>query len=218
MRRLPRLSLPTLGCGLLLLVHTAVAGQRFSEGLHYHRIDPPQPLEAQREPGHVEVVEMFLYACPHCYELAPRLKRWLKARPYVDFHRMPAIVGPSWADQARAHYIAEALGGGDRLQQALFEAIHEDGREIYNEPAVIAFFVDQGFEARRVRDLYHSPEIMAKVNEARAKTVAYRLRGVPAVVVDGRYVTAPYFVRSQEEMLEVLGQLVDRERAASRSR
>lgn len=35
----------------------------------------------------------------------------------------------------------------------------------------------------------------------------------PAVVVAGRYKTAPYFVRSQEEMLEVLDELVLTERA-----
>ncbi len=183
---------------------------RFSEGGAYQRIDPPSPLTDPK--GRVEVVEMFFYACPHCYELEPKLLQWLKDKPYVDFHRIPAIVGPTWADQARAFYIVQALGKGDRLHRALFEAIHRDGKQIYNEYAVVEFFVGQGIDRKTVLDLYRSPEIAASVNEARLKTVQYGLRGVPAVIVNGKFKTAPYFVRDQEEMLEVLDGLVKKER------
>ena len=44
-------------------------------------------------------------------------------------------------------------------------------------------------------------------------TVKYGLRGVPAMVVNGKYKTAPYFVRNQEEMIEVVDMLVEKERA-----
>ncbi len=184
---------------------------RFHEGSQYQRIDPPAPLGDHK--GKVEVVEMFFYACPHCYELDPKIRKWLKDKPYVDFHRMPAIVGPTWADQARAFYMAETLGRLDEMHEALFKAIHDDGKQIYNEYAVIEFFVSQGIDRQKALDLYRSPEIAASVNEARVKTVRYGLRGVPAVIVNGKFKTAPYFVHNQEEMLEVLGSLVERERA-----
>ena len=66
---------------------------------------------------------------------------------------------------------------------------------------------------QKVLDLYRSPEVAASVNEARVKTVKYGLRGVPAVIVNGKFKTAPYFVRNQEEMLKVLESLVENERA-----
>ena len=194
--------------------HQAVAdpaADRFREGSQYQRIDPPSPLGEHE--GRVEIVEMFLYACPHCYELEPRLKQWLKDKPYVEFRRMPAIVGPTWADQARAFYLIEELENPGKLTEALFKAIHEDGKQMYNENSVIEFFVSQGVDRQKVIDLYRSPEIMASVNQARRKTVDYRLRGVPAMIVNGRYKTAPYFVHNQEEMLEVLDMLVEKERA-----
>lgn len=187
----------------------------YREGLEYHRVEPPLPLSDQREQGRVEVVEVFFYACPHCYELDPRLKQWLEDKPYVDFKRMPAIIGPTWADQARAFYMAEKLGDAEKLHQALFKAIHEDGDQVYNEYAIMKFFTTQGFDAKQIDELYYSQEIADRVNEARIRTVKYGLRGVPAVIVNGKFKTAPYFVRNQEEMLKVLEELVDMERAGA---
>lgn len=188
--------------------------ERFHEGAQYQRIDPPLPLTAHK--NKVEVVEMFFYACPHCNELEPKMQHWLKDKPYIDFHRMPAIVGPSWADQARAYYMARELGRLDELHPALFRAIHEDGKQIYNEYAVIDFFVRHGVKREKALELYYSDEILEAVSEARVKTIKYGLRGVPAVIVNGKFKTAPYFVRSQEEMFEVLDSLVEKEREQQR--
>jgi thiol:disulfide interchange protein DsbA len=205
------IALMVCGCGRAALAESTV--DKFNEGSQYQRIDPPAPLTDHKDK--VEVVEMFFYACPHCYELEPKLRQWLKDKPYVDFHRIPAIVGPTWADQARAFYMIESLENPDQLHEALFKAIHEDGKQIYNEYAVLEFFVSQGIDRQKVVDLYYSPETAAMVNEARIKTVKYGLRGVPAVIVNGKFKTAPYFVHNQEEMLEVLDSLVEKERAQS---
>ena len=206
----------SLVVGMLMLlgsVSSALAESvsvRFHEGAQYQRIDPPAPLTDQRD--RVEVVEMFFYACPHCYQLDPRLRQWLKDKPYVSFHRVPAIVGPTWADQARAFYIASRLDNPEQLHQALFRAIHEQGKQIYNQYGVVEFFTSQGVDRGKVIALYDSPEVAASVNEARVKTVKYGLRGVPAVIVNGKYKTAPYFVSDQAEMIEVLDSLVEHER------
>jgi len=207
-----RIFLPVLmlfACGQL--ASAGPAAERFHEGSQYQRITPPSPLGEHS--NKVEVIEMFFYACPHCYTMDAKMQQWLKDKPYIDFHRIPAIVGPGWADQARAFYIARALGSFEQLHAAMFKAIHEGGKQIYNESSVIDFFVRQGVAREKVLALYRSPEIAASVNEARLKTVRYGLRGVPAVIVNGKYKTAPYFVRDQVQMLEVLDSLVEKERA-----
>lgn len=204
--------LAVLGLAALLITLPAAAG-RFVEGLQYQRIDPPRPLTEQAgEADRVELVEMFFYDCPHCHELEPKLRQWLRARPGIDFHRVPAIIGPGWAEQARAYYMARALTEPERLHQALFDYIHEDGEQIINRYGVLKFFVGQGYTQERVAALYDSQRIAEAVNRARRLTVEYGLRGVPAVIVNGRYLAAPYFVRDQEQMLEVLDDLIARER------
>lgn len=211
-----RYSLMLIALVLCAIGYQAVAGSaagKFREGAQYQRIDPPAPLVGKE--GVVEVVEMFLYACPHCYDLEPKMQQWLKDKPTVDFYRMPAIIGPSWADQARAFYMIETLDEPERMHQALFKAIHHEDMKLYNEYGVIEFFVAQGVDRQVALGLYRSPEIAASVNQARIKTVEYGLRGVPAVIVNGKFKTAPFFVRNQEEMLEVLDALLEKEQSPS---
>ncbi|MGD8841880.1 MAG: thiol:disulfide interchange protein DsbA/DsbL [Gammaproteobacteria bacterium] len=183
---------------------------RFTEGAQYQRIDPPWPLTGHTD--RIEVVEMFLYACPHCYEMEPAMRKWLEDKPDVEFLRVPAIAGPSWADQARAFYMIEQLKGREQMHQALFKAIHEHGKEVYNEYAVVDFLVSQGVDRDKAIALYRSPETAAGVNKARIDTVKYGLRGVPAVIVNGEFKTAPFFVHNQAEMFEVLDSLLEKER------
>jgi thiol:disulfide interchange protein DsbA len=186
--------------------------QQYVEGLHYQRLDPALPTSSGA--GRIEVVELFLYACPHCRELEPRLLQWLEGKSeYVDFRPLPAIVGPPWADQARAFYTAEKLGVLDTAHSALFESIHRDGKRYASDQSVMEFFVGQGIAPEDFVSAYHSPEVDGKVSQARVMTVRYGIRGVPAVVINGKYVTAQYFTGTQEAMLEVVDMLVERERA-----
>ena len=61
--------------------------------------------------GKIEVVELFWYGCPHCYQLEPRLEKWATELPNdVKFVRMPAVMGRGWELHARAYYAAALLG------------------------------------------------------------------------------------------------------------
>lgn len=54
--------------------------------------------------------------------------------------------------------------------------------------------------------------MLKKVNEARIMTDKYGIRGVPAIIVNGKYKTAQYLTGSQEKLLAVLDLLVEKER------
>ena len=189
----------------------AAAGKEYRAGLHYQRIEPA--LETRSSEGRIEVVALFLYACPHCNELDPKLDEWLKDKSaYVDLRRVPAIVGPPWADQARVFYTAEKLGILDTAHEAIFSAVHEDGAQFAGERSVLEFFLSQGVKPADFAGAYTSAEVTASVSQARVMTVKTGIRGVPAVIVNGKYRTAQYFTGSQETLLEVLDMLVEKER------
>jgi len=181
------------------------------EGLQYQRIEPA--VETRSSEGRVEVVELFLYACPHCNELDPKLDAWLEDKSeYVDLRRIPAIVGPPWADQAKVYYTAEKLGILDRAHGAIFKAIHEDGVQFASDRSVMEFFVSLGVKPEDFASAYTSEEVTESVSQARVMTVKYGIRGVPALIVNGKYRTAQYFTGTQETLLEVLDMLVEKER------
>lgn len=194
---------------------TAPSKERsYTEKLDYQAVIPPQATQSKGKK--IEVVEMFFFACPHCYKLEPKIEKWLKNQADdIEFIRIPAIIGPTWTAQARAFYIAEKLGIADEVRKKLFKSIHVDGKQIYNEYSVMTFFSELGVNPDKVLGLYESKEIMDLASQARVKTVKYGIRGVPAIIVNGKYYTATYFSTNHDKMLDVVDFLIDKERKAN---
>ncbi|GMQ88568.1 MAG: thiol:disulfide interchange protein DsbA [Gammaproteobacteria bacterium] len=185
----------------------------FDEGIEYQALANPQPTV---DKGKIEVLELFWYGCPHCYYLEPELDAWLKNKPDdVVFVRVPAILGPSWELYARAFYTAELLGVIDKIHKPLFERIHKEKKQIRNMAQLKEFFVAQGVSAQDFENTYKSFAVITKTNRAKQAAGLYGIKGVPALVVNGKYRTSAREAGSSKGMLEVVDFLVERERAAA---
>jgi len=188
----------------------SVDSANYQQNKHYKLINPP--LSVETKDNQIEVVEFFFYACPHCNELESKIKPWLEdKKDIIDFKRIPAILGPSWADQAKAYYIAEQLGLIDTIHPALLNAIHKDKRKFNDEYSVMKFFIEQGIDRKDFIDAYNSPELAEKINYARIMSVKYGLRGVPALIINGKYKTAPFYIGKQENVLDIVDYLIAKE-------
>ncbi len=174
----------------------------------YREIKPAQATE----PGpKVEVIEFFWYGCPHCFELEPTLKKWLQRKPAdVSFRRVPAIFRPSWVAGAQTFYTLETLGELDRLHGKVFDAIHVERQPFNDIPAISAWMGKNGIDSKKFEDTAKSFAVSGKVQRAQQMSAAYQLTGVPAVVVDGKYIALG---NSFEGMIEIVDQLIDRARA-----
>src|SRR5260370_12637683 len=95
------------------------------EGTDYRKIEPSQPTTT---PGKIEVIEFFSYMCPHCKEFYPLVSTWAAQLPKnVVFRRVPVGFNrPAWVNLARAYYALQVSGDLDRLDEALFRAIHDE--------------------------------------------------------------------------------------------
>ena len=182
---LRRLLLMVLACALPLAVIAAEAPSvPFKEGQDYARLANPVPVAT---PGKIEVVEMFWYGCPHCYDLEPSTQAWLKRKPdNVAFVRIAVSFGASWEPGARAYYAAEALGVLDKLHQPLFEAYHQR-RPLGDVDALAAFAAEHGVDAEAFRKAYTSFQTETQLRRGNQLAQRYDIRGVPAVIVDGTY-------------------------------
>lgn len=209
-----KISKVILGFFLFAFLATAIAEipTSFREGSHYFKLD--RVKQYFDTSGKIEVVVMFLYGCPHCYELEPKLKKWHKSQPDVELKLVPAILGPTWAEMAKFYYTAEKLGVLDKLHDVFYASIHNDGKRYFDEGSIRRFFVKQGIDVDAYEEAYYDKNVMAKVNDARLSSLKYRMRGVPLVVVNNKYKTAPFYVKNQEVMIQVLDHLVDKERLA----
>lgn len=185
----------------------------YDEGIEYTRIDPP--MRATPDNGRVEVAEVFWYGCPHCYHLEPELNAWLAHKPdNVDFVRVPSPLNPSWAVHSRAYYAAEALGVLDQTHEALFDAIHEDHRNINSDATLAAFYAEHGVDEADYLKMARSFGIATKVRRAATLGRHWKLHGVPAIVVNGKYLTNVELAGGTEKLFELIDYLAAKEAAA----
>ena len=119
-----RLAFGVAAFALALTAHAA----EFEEGVDYVAL--PVPVDT-RDPTKIEVVEVFSYACIHCYNLEPLVAGWLRTVPDdVDFRRMP-LVSQRLIPFAQAFYTAEAMGVLERIHIPMFRSIDLDDKRFY---------------------------------------------------------------------------------------
>lgn len=192
----------------ILFTHAWAGGQPNLRA--FEELSPPQPTQTG---GKIEVVEVFWYGCPHCYSLEPYLDKWQESIPEdVEFRRVPGVLGKNWLPHARAYYTAEILGILENIHKPLFEAIHRENRNIMNERQLRDFFVKQGAKKAEFDKVYQSQEVTDKIKEAFTASMGYKLTGVPTIIVNGKYRTSASMTGSNQKLIEVIDQLVDRER------
>jgi thiol:disulfide interchange protein DsbA len=180
--------------------------------LPFEKLDPPQPVQSENR---IEVVEVFWYGCPHCYTLEPYLEKWLETKPEdVEFRRIPGVLGKNWLPHGRAYYTAEELGILDKIHKPLFDAIHRDNRNIMDEKTLREFFAELGVKKADFDKVYQSEEVTEKIKKAFTAAQGYRLTGVPAIIVNGKYRTGASMTGSNQKLIEVINYLVEQERLA----
>ena len=188
--------------------------QTFEAGRHYEVL--PVPVETAGE-GAVEVVEVFSYACVHCYSFDPLIDAWQRRQPaHVRFERVPATFNPIWEQLARAYFAAEALGVTEALHMPLFEAIHVHRVDIRDDALLARIFRRYGdVEPDAFEAAFKSFGVDTHVRQAGALSRAYRITSVPTLVVAGKYRIEADMAGSPERMLAVADFLVEKEQSAA---
>lgn len=183
------------------------------EGIDFTILPNPQPTETGDK---IEVLEVFMYSCPHCFHLEPTLAKWRETQPAnVAFRRMPAVFSTKPDLQAQAFYAAELLGAQEKFTLAMFDAIHVKKQKISDENVVVTIAEGAGIDGAEFRKALNSFDVNMKVNRARNVTKNYGIDGVPAVVVNGKYRTSPAQTGSREGLVKVIDQLIARETGGS---
>ncbi len=180
------------------------------QGTDYALVTPPQPQSLNDAvAGKVEVIEFFSFGCPHCYHLNPLLNQWKQAELPANavLIRVPVSLGRrEWGALVRAFYTLEASGDLQRLDTALFDAIHKDGQRLFDLELLAAWAAQNGIDATKFRSLYNSPEVSAKAMRAEQMARDYKINGVPTITVAGKYRAIG---KDYPDMLRITRELID---------
>ena len=167
------------------LVSLPAAAAEFQAGKDYTVLDNPETIEGNK----IIVREFFWYGCPHCYSLEPHMQKWAKTKANdVIFMQSPAALNPVWEANARGFYAAQMLGYQEKTHEALFVAIQKDGKKLFDQNSLANWYASQGVDKNKFNSLYNSFAVSTKIGRSKAGANRYQLTGVPAVVVQGKYV------------------------------
>ncbi|MBL8394888.1 MAG: thiol:disulfide interchange protein DsbA/DsbL [Candidatus Accumulibacter sp.] len=193
---------------ILAMLATLPARAQLAVGRDYVPIVPAQLTD---NPAKIEVLEFFSYGCPHCSEFHPIVSKWSSALPAdVVFKRVPVSFGrPQWATLAKLFYALEASGDLTRLDAAVFDALHKKGARLYDDKSVIDWVTAQGIDGKKFADAYNSFGVISKVKRADQMAQSYKIQGVPAMAVDGKYLVTGKEIKGLPDLVLLTDQVID---------
>jgi protein dithiol oxidoreductase (disulfide-forming) len=194
----------------------ALPAGKWQPGVNYDPLAPAQPTSVP--PGKVEVMEVFWLACPHCYDLEPFIRAWLKNKPaYVEFVRVPVIWQPVQRAHARLYYTIESLGRPGLFEKA-FETLHQLAER--GQPLLVGNSEDETFHAQQAwavqngvsaddfTKAYNSFTVNSQLQRAQEITQRYRVESVPFVAVNGKYTTDVQKAGGDAKLIDLINDLV----------
>ena len=214
--RIRSMTLAVLYLATAALCGGAPAGAQLAEGRDYRLLTPARPTSS---PKKIEVVEFFSYACPHCARFDPLVSAWVAKQPKdVVFKRVPVSYGrEAWMNLARTYYALEATGDLGKLDGALFRAIHDEHRNLFEEQSIADWVGKQGGDAARFANAYVSFGVNNQTVQADQMAQDFAIDGVPTLAVNGRYVVITPAQEDEQQRLRELLALTDKVIAMARA-
>ena len=164
----------------------------------------------------VGIYNFFSYACGHCNRFHPetvKLRQALKAKGH-EMIDVPVMLDPSHVILSQTYFAFERL---DRLKDLheefwhwlLFAEHKWTTTEDVNKD-IIAWVKDKGIAEETWVTALHHKDTLAKVEWAQKLAADYQLDGTPAIGVNGKYLTSPAMVGSNEKCIELVLELADK--------
>ncbi len=182
-------------------------GKKPEDGADYISLDKKVPVEAPA--GKVEVIEFFWYSCPHCNAFEPKLEAWIKKAPAdVFIKRVPVAFRDDFVPQQRLFYTLEAMNRLDDTHRKVFNAIHGERLALNKEDLILDWVGKQGIDKAKFQELYNSFSVSTKARRATQLMDQFKVQGVPALGIAGRYYTDGTMAGTMDKALVVTDYLI----------
>ena len=195
------------GLPLAAQAQSPAAAKKPVEGTDYLSLDKRVPTDVGA--GKIELIEFFWYSCPHCNAFEPQFAAWKKAAPKdVVVQRVPVRFRDDFEAQQRAYYVFESLGLVEAMHAKLFHAIHTERQQLTTAPALAAWANKNGLPEKKFMDTFNSFGVASKARRATQLQDAFKVQGVPALGVAGRFYTDGSLTQTMDRALQVAEYLI----------
>ena len=183
------------------------AAKKPVEGTDYLSLDKRVPTDVGA--GKIEVIEFFWYSCPHCNAFESQFAAWKKAAPKdVVVQRVPVRFRDDFEAQQRAYYVFESLNLVEAMHGKLFHAIHAERQQLNTAQALAAWVGKNGLPEQKFIETFNSFGVASKARRATQLQDAFKVQGVPALGVAGRFYTDGSLTQTMDRALQVAEYLI----------
>jgi thiol:disulfide interchange protein DsbA len=186
---------------------------KFELGKHYFVIEPAQPTSSGDK---IEVVEVFMYTCPHCYDLEPYLVKWSQTKPAdVVYSPVPVAWNATAEAFARGFYAAETLGILEQTHEAMFAAVHKERVPFRSLDDIANWYAEKGGVSKeQFLSAANSFAVNSKIGRSNAMVPRWGVTGTPSLIVNGKYRFDVGSAGGHANVAPLIDFLVAKERAA----
>ncbi|MBR9876509.1 thiol:disulfide interchange protein DsbA/DsbL [Vibrio sp. J1-1] len=189
---------------MLMLSLSAQAAQ-FNQGEHYKVLD----LEASKKPV---VTEFFSFYCPHCNSFEPIIQQLKKQLPegvklqknHVSF--MGGSMGPS---MSKAFATMVALKVEDKMVPVMFNRIHNLRKAPRDDAELRQIFLDEGVDEKKFDSAFKGFAVDSMVRRMDKQFEDSGLTGVPAVIVNNKYLVQAQSIKTMDEYFALVNYLLE---------
>ncbi|MBV1840315.1 thiol:disulfide interchange protein DsbA/DsbL [Photobacterium ganghwense] len=188
----------------IALLSLSVQAAKFTEGDYYKVLDLPKSNTPV-------VTEFFSFYCPHCHNFEPMIQQLKKALPdnaKLQKNHVSFMGGAMGTSMSKAYATSVVLGVEDKMIPVLFARIHDMNKPPRNDEELRQIFIDEGVKAEDFDGAFNSFAVNSMVNRFNKAFKDSGLTGVPAVVVNNKYLVQTSNIRSADEYFELVNFLL----------
>ena len=194
---------------LVSVVLLAYQGETVAQTVDSNKYKPVREEITVTTGSKVEVAELFWFGCGHCFALEPAIKEWKKNIPEnAEFKKVPALFSKRWEFHGQAFYTMQSLGVPEAAYDEFFSNLHVKRKPINNIAQLTSFLKNYDITTEQVESAFNSFDVNNKMRAAKKITQQSGATGVPAIIVDGKYLTSQQLGGGTSEMFEVVNQLI----------
>ena len=105
------------------------------------------------------------------------------------------------------------LGVGEKIHPKFFSEIHTKKNYMKTFDALTVFVEQYGVDRSEFIDAMNSFTVETQVRKATKLVTDYKLNGVPAIAINGKYLVSASMAGSFENMIKIMNYLIEKETA-----
>lgn len=187
-----------------LLLSLSAHAAPFSEGEHYKVLD----LEVSKKPT---VTEFFSFYCPHCKTFDPiirQLKAQLPEGVKLNKAHVSLMGGAMGKELNKAFATMVVLKVEDKMAPVMFDRIQTMRKAPNSAEEVRQIFLDEGIDAKKFDAAYNGFTVDSMARRYDKQFQDAGLSGVPAVVVNNKYLVQAQSIESLDQYFALVNYLV----------